>query len=253
MLEAFEFVFWEALKAFALVVVALLAAKAVKAFTAQGSGRRGAAAPLTALLLLLVALGAWTVGHDVAAEVYSWVGQKNLDGNEFAAAYSNAERAVEVRPAVLRYWQLLERSKFALRQFGSLLEDEPALRALSPGGLDEDDTLRLAYARYFQGEYAQTLPLTAGLIRRNPSYPKAYVLQGLAETGLRDYAAAERDFLQALKILPTQADAVEGLAHACFLEGDTGRAISVLDATAHYAFPPADRERFKALKAMYEQ
>ncbi|HUI41095.1 MAG TPA: hypothetical protein VL523_03910 [Terriglobia bacterium] len=253
MLEPFEFIFWEALKAFGLVVVALLAVKAARAFARPGGGGRMPGLVLYGVILALVALGARALGQDIAAEVYGWAGQKNLDRHEFATAYSNGLRAVELRPGVLRYWQLLASAKFDLHQFGSLLRDEPSFRALSPRGLDEDDLVRFAYARYFVGEYAQVIPLTAEFIRRNPAYPKSYVLAGLAETGLRQYAEAERDFLTALRILPTQADAVEGLAHVYFLSGDAGRARAVLEATSHYAFPPAERERFKTLMALYGQ
>src|ERR1700733_1945816 len=124
MLEPFEFVFWEVLKAFALVVVALLTAKAVKSFL--GSSRPWAASRLLlyAAILTLVVLAAQTLGLDVAGEVYSWASQRNLDHRDYVLAYSNAVRAVDLRPGVLRYWQLLARSKFDLRQFDSVLRDE---------------------------------------------------------------------------------------------------------------------------------
>ena len=253
MLEPFEFIFWEAVKAFGLVVVALLAVKAVRAFARPYSGRRVPALALYGGFLALVAVGARALGRDIAAEAYFWAGQKNLDRHQLAGAYSNATRAVELRPGLLRYWQELASAKFDLHQFESLLRDEPSFRALSPRGLDEDDLARFAYARYFLGEYAQVTTLAAELARRSPTYPKSYVLRGLAETGLKRYADAEHDFLLALKLLPTQADAVEGLAHAYFLSGDTARALAVLDATSHYSFPPAERQRFESLKDMYEQ
>jgi tetratricopeptide (TPR) repeat protein len=252
MVEPFEFVFWEILKAFALVVVALLAAKAVKSF----SGLSQRAAPrllLYAVILALVVLAAQTLGLDVAAEVYSWASQRDLDRRDYVLAYSNAVRAADLRPGVLRYWQLLARSKFDLHQFDSLLGDESAFQTLSPRGLDEDDLLRLAYCHYFLAQYNDAISLTKQFIGRNPAYPKSYILQGQAEIGLREYPEAERDFMTSLQILPTQADAVEGLAHAYFLSGNTSQAAAVLEATAHYPFPPQARERFRALKSLYEQ
>ena len=253
MLEPFEFVFWEILKAFALVVVALLAAKAVKSFL--GSSRPWAAPRLLlyAVILGLVTLAAQTLGLDMAAEVYSWASQRNLDRRDYVLAYSNAVRAVDLRPGVLGYWQLLSRSKFDLRQFESVLRDESALRTLSPRELDDDDLLRLAYCHYFLGQYGEVISLTRQFIGRNPGYPKSYILQGQSEIGLRQYPEAVRDFMTSLPILPTQEDAVEGLAHAYFVSGNTAQAAAVLDATAHYSFPPLARDRFRALKSLYEQ
>jgi len=251
MLEPFEFIFWEALKLFALVVMALVAGKAARSFVGSRAGIRGLA--LYGGILALVAIGARALGQDVAAEAYGWASAKNLDHHQYLLAYSNASRAVELRPGLLRYWQLLARAKFAVRQYRSVLGDEGAFRALSPQGLDEDDLIRLAYCRYFTGQYLQVIPLTDELLRRNPAYPKTYVLEGLAKVGARQYPEAERDLLQALKLLPTQADAVEALAHAYFLAGDTGAAVAVLDATGHYTFSRDERRHFEALKALYEQ
>ena len=252
MLEQFEFVFWEVLKTFGLIVLALLTAKTAKSFLA---GLR--TAPLRfllyAVILALVIWGARTLGSDVAAEVYSWASQKNLDRREYLLAYSNAVRAVELRPEIIRYWQLLARAKFTLRQFDSLLRDEPTFRKLENRGLDEDDLLRFAYCRYFLGQYGEAISLTRQFIERNRGYPKSYILQGQAELGLRQYSEAEQDFLKSLNILPTQADAVEGLAQAYFLSGNTVQAAAVLDATAHYPFQAQERERFRALKSLYEQ
>ncbi|HEY6292966.1 MAG TPA: hypothetical protein VI455_15555 [Terriglobia bacterium] len=253
MLEPFEFIFWEALKVFALVVMALLAGKAARSFAGpeRRPGLRGLA--LYGAILMLVAFGARALGEDIGAEVYGWASAKNLDRQQYLLAYSNAARAVELRPGNLRNWQLLAKAKFAGRQFNSLLRDEPVFQALSPQDLDEDDLMRFAYCRYFVGDYQQVISLADQFIRRNPGYPKAYVLAGLAETGLRQYPEAEHSLLTALKLLPTQGDAVEGLAHVYFLSGDTGAAVAVLDATAHYSFPPDQRRQFEALKALYEQ
>jgi tetratricopeptide (TPR) repeat protein len=249
MVQSFEFIFWEALKGLALVVAALLAVKAARPL-ASGS-RRGLL--LYAVILLLTALGAEALGKDIAAEVYGESVPRNLDRHNYALAYSNALRAVELRPGNLYYWQMLARAKFAMRQFASLLADEPAFQALSPKGLGEEDVLRFTYARYFLGQYDRVISIARQIMRQNPDYPKSYVLEGMAETALRRYADAERDFLQALKILPTQQDAVEGLAQVYFLEGDTKRAGAVLDATAHYDFSPEQRRRFKELEDLYEQ
>jgi tetratricopeptide (TPR) repeat protein len=250
-LEVFEFVFWEVLKAFALLVVAVLAVKAAKSFAAcWGPSVRWI---LYALILALVIWAARAIGQDMAAEIYSWACQKNLDRKEYVLAYSNAVRAVDLRPDSFRYWQLLARSKFALRQCNSLLSDEPAIRTLTPEGLDEDDLVRFSYCRYFLGQYNEAIALASEFIRRNPGYPKSYILKGQAEMGLRQYSEAERDFMTSLQILPIQADAVEGLAHAYFLSGDTAHAVAALDATSHYSFPPQARERFQALKSLYEQ
>ena len=249
MVQSFEFIFWETLKALALVVAALLAVKAARPLAA--GTRRGLL--LYTIILVLTALGAETVGKDIAAEVYGESVPRNLDRHDYALAYSNALRGVQLRPGNLYYWEMLARAKFAMRQFDSLLADEPAVQRLSPKGLGEEDVLRFTYARYFLGQYAQVISITGQIMRQNPDYPKSYVLAGMAETGLRHYADAERDFLQALKILPTQQDAVEGLAHVYFLEGDTKRAAAVLGVTSQYDFSPEQRRRFEELKELYEQ
>jgi len=252
MMARFEFIFWEAVKALTLLVLALLAAKAVRTFLRQR--RRSALGPaLYGVLVVLAALGARTIGLDIAAEVYNWVGEKDLDRHRWAAALGNALRAVELRPGVASYWDLLARAKFSTGQYASLLRDEPVFRALNPRGLSEDDLMRFAYCRLFLGQYREVIPLADEVIHLNPGYPKAYVIEGLAQAGLRSYEDAERNFLKALQILPTQADAVEGLAHVYFLMGFTDRALAVLDTTVRYSFPPEARKRFQALKALYEQ
>ena len=252
MMARFEFIFWEAVKALALLVLALLAVKAVRTFLRK-RGSTGLELALYGIVIALAGLGARTIGADIAAEVYNWVGEKNLDRHEYAAALGNSLRAVELRPGVLSYWDLEARAKFTTHQYASLLKDEPAFRGVSPGGLGENDLMRFAYCRLFLGQYRQVSPLADEVIRLNPGYPKPYVIEGLADVGLRRYDDAERNFLKALQILPTQADAVEGLAHVYFLMGSTDRAVSVLGTTARYSFPPETRRRFQALKALYEQ
>ena len=249
MVQSFEFIFWETLKVLALVVAALLAVKATRPLAR--ADRRWLL--LYVAILALTALGAQALGKDVAAEVYAESVPKNLERNRLALAYSNALRAVDLRPGNLSNWQMLARSKFTTRQFGSLLADERSFQALSPKGLGEEDVLRFTYARYFLGQYDHVISIAGQIRRQNPGYPKSYVLAGMAETALRHYPDAERDFLQSLRILPNQQDAVEGLAHVYFLEGDAKRAVAVLDATAHYDFPPDERRRFEELKALYEQ
>jgi tetratricopeptide (TPR) repeat protein len=252
MMARFEFIFWEAVKALALLVLALLAAKAVRTYVRE---RRlsGLALVLYGVIVVLAAFGARTIGLDIAAEVYNGVGEKNLDRHEWGAALGNAMRAVQLRPGVSSYWDLVARAKFTTHQYASLLKDEPAFRALNPRGLGEDDLMRFAYCRLFLGQYREVIPLAGELIRLNPGYPKPYVVEGLAEVGLRRYNDAEQSLLRALQILPTQADAVEGLAHVYFLMGSTDRAVAVLNTTARYSFPPEARARFQALKALYEQ
>jgi tetratricopeptide (TPR) repeat protein len=252
MMGRFEFIFWEAVKALALLVLALLAVKAVRAFTRERQ-RSGLGLVLYGAIVVLAALGARIIGQDIAAEVYNWVGEKDLDGHRWAAALGNSMRAVDLRPGVRSYWDLLARAKFSTHQYASLLRDEQVFRELNPRGLGEDDLMRFAYCRLFLGQYRDVIPLTGEVIHLNPGYPKPYVIEGLAETGLRRYEDAERDFLKALQLLPTQADAVEGLAHVYFLMGSTDRALAVLDTTARYSFPAEARGRFQALKALYEQ
>jgi hypothetical protein len=46
---------------------------------------------------------------------------------------------------------------------------------------------------------------------------------------------------------------VEGLARAYYLGGDRQQALAVLDETAKFPFPPPVRERFEALKGLYDQ
>lgn len=252
MMARFEFIFWEAVKALALLVLALLASKAVRTYVRERR-RSGLGLVLYGVIVVLATLGARTIGLDIAAEVYNFVGEENLDHHQWAAALGNALHAAELRPGVLSYWDLVARAKFSTHQYASLLRDEPAFRALDPRGLGEDDLMRFAYSRLFLSQYQQVIPLADELIRLNPGYPKPYVIKGLAEVALRRYNDAEQSFLKALQILPTQADAVEGLAHVYFLTGSTDRAVAVLDTTARYSFPAEARARFQALKALYEQ
>jgi len=253
-----RFIFWEVMKTVALILLALLSAKAIGGLRAgarpDGSQRfRLAPGLLYVVLLALVAAGALGIGHDVAAELYFTASRDNLDRSQMGQAYKNALSAVRLRPSALRYWQMLEAIKFRQGQFQSLLEDQGTLQALSPGRLDESDALRCALAQFFLGQYEQVIPLTRELIRNNRVYADPYVLQGNTFLALKNYTDAERSFLAVLQAFPTQEGAVEGLAHVHFLTGDTKRALDVLEQTARYPFPPEARKRFASLKALYAQ
>jgi len=253
-----RFVFWEVLKTFALILLALLTAKAVSRLRLGGaSGRserlRFVRGLLYLVLLALVAVGALGIGNDVGAELYFAASGHDLDRSQVGQAYSNALSAVRLRPSVLRYWQMLAATKLRQGQFKSVLEDQRTLQVLSPGRLEESDAMRCAIARFLLGQYEQVIPLTQELIQNNRFYSAPYVLQGNAFLALKNYPEAERSFLEVLQIFPAQEDAVEGLAHAHFLTGDTRQALAVLDETGRHPFPPEARKRFAALKALYAQ
>ncbi|HEV2177509.1 MAG TPA: tetratricopeptide repeat protein [Terriglobia bacterium] len=248
-MEAVQFIFWEAIKALALAVLGLLAIKAASGLRLKTLARAG----LYALVLALAALGARGLGLDIAAEVAYWTSIRSLNRSDVPQAYLSALRAVERRPANLHYWQALARAKLSGRQFQSLVEDQPAFLQLARGPLDEDDLLRFALCRYSLQQYGQVIPMTQELIRASPVYTEPYVLEGLTYTALKKYPQAEKDFLNALQLYPSQADAVEGLAQVYFLTGETGKARAVLEATAKYPFPPKARKRFAALEDLYGQ
>jgi tetratricopeptide (TPR) repeat protein len=253
-----RFIFWEVMKTVALILLALLSAKAIGALRtggAPGTGRRLRLVRglLYVVLLALVAVGALGIGDDVAAELYFAASGGNLDRSQVEQAYNNASSAVRLRPGVLRYWQMLAATKLRQGQFKSLLEDQRTLQALSSGRLEESDAMRCALAQFFLGQYEQVIPLTQELIHNNRYYAAPYVLQGNTFLALKNYPEAERSFLAVLQILPSQEDAVEGLAHAHFLAGDTRQALAVLDETARHPFPAEARKRFASLKALYAQ
>ncbi|HET7099742.1 MAG TPA: tetratricopeptide repeat protein [Terriglobia bacterium] len=249
-----HFVFWEILKAIALIFLALLSIKIISALRIPASRRpRMIRGTLYAVVVILVVAGARVLGYDTAAEVYYRTAQSDLAQRKIELAYSNALRAVELRPADVRYWQTLVQAKIAGRQFRSALEDEAALRALSGGQLDPDEEARFVTCRYFLGQYGEVVRITGQMIQQNRLYPLAYVLQGLAYTALKNYPAAEATFLKVLGLFPTQTDAVAGLAQSYFLAGDTSRALAVLDATRHYDFAAPARKRIDELKAFYAQ
>jgi tetratricopeptide (TPR) repeat protein len=198
-------------------------------------------------------VGAWEAGNDVAAEVYMWSCDSNLGHGDLDKAYSNAIQAVSLRPNSMTYWHSLIQTKMRLGQLQSVLDDEPAMRALSKGNLDEVDEYQFALCSYFLGQYDKVVATTLRLIRQNPSYAAPYVLQGLAYTAEKKYPEAQQSYLAVLQIFPNHQAAVEGLARAYYLGGDRQQARAVLDETEKFPFPPPARERFEALKGLYDQ
>jgi tetratricopeptide (TPR) repeat protein len=248
--EIIRFIFWEAVKVLGLVFLGLFSAKAV---TGLATGRAWIKPLLYAVILVLAAVGAWNTGNDVAAEVYSWTCYHDLGRGDYAQGYTNALRAVSLRPANPRYWRALIQSKMRLMQLQSTLDDESSLRALGGGNLDEVDDYQFALCEFFLGQYDKVTATTSSLIGKNPSYAAPYVLQGMACTAEKKYPEAEKSYLTVLQRFPNHQAAVEGLARAYFLEGDRRRALAVLGETAKFPFPEPARERFEALKGLYDQ
>jgi tetratricopeptide (TPR) repeat protein len=145
------------------------------------------------------------------------------------------------------------RTKMSLRQLDSVLDDEPAMTALSGGSLDEEDEYQFSLCSFFLGQNDKVVATTLRLIRQNPSYAAPYVLQGLAYTAEKKYTEAQQSFLAVLQIFPNNQAAVENLARAYYLGGERQRAIAVLDETSKFPFAPPVRERFVALKGIYGQ
>jgi tetratricopeptide (TPR) repeat protein len=248
--EPIRFIFWEAVKVLGLVLLGVVCSQGVAALIV----RKGWIKPvLYSLILALAGLGAWYVGNDVAAEVYFWTSDSNLDHNDLVKAYSNGLRAVSLRPNNMHYWRALRDSKIRLHLFQSALDDEPALQALSGGRLDEVDEYQFALCSYFLGQNDKVLATTHHLIGQNPYYAAPYVLQGLAYTAEKKYPEAQKSFLDVLQLFPSNETAVEGLARAYYLGGDRQRALAALAETAKFPFPPPVRERFEALKGLYDQ
>jgi tetratricopeptide (TPR) repeat protein len=248
--EIIRFIFWEAVKILGLVFLGMVSAKAVAGLIVRQSWIKPA---LYALILALAGAGAWIAGNDVAAEVYMWNSGSNLSHGDLPRAYSNALRAVAMRPNNLTYWHALIQSKMGLQQIQSVLDDEPTIRTLGKGNVDEVDDYQFALCRYFLGEYDKVVAVTLRLNRRNPSYAAPYVLQGLAYTAEKKFPEAQQSFLAVLQLFPNHQAAVEGLARAYYLAGERQRALAVLDETVKYPFPPPVRARFEALKGLYDQ
>ena len=268
-METVRFLFWEAMKVIGLAFAGLVAAKAIatmRPWPAANTGQNASdaagvnrhrklglsKAALYAVVLALVALGAYGAGLDVAAEIYYWASENNLAKSDAAKAYINAVRSVELRPAALRHWRVLERAKFTSHQFASMIEDAPALRKVSGGELGEEDALRLAYAYFFTTQYDRVVPTTERLLRKNRYYAAPRVLEGYAYLGKRQYHDAKRTFLFVLQAFPNQEDAVKGLAETYFVGGERAQALSVLRQTARFNFTPDARRRLSELQQMYE-
>ncbi len=255
-MDTIRFFFWEALKALSLALVGLLAAKAAgRIESGRGNARRlkGVRGLLYALILALVALGGRSIGLNLAAEFYFRASNDDLAGGDIPKAYTNALRAVELRPGVLRYWRTLAQTKLAAGQFASLLADSDAFRALNGGKVDEQDTYRFAVSHYYLGHYDQVVILTQELINQNRWYAPPYILQGMAYAAQRKFPEAEKRFQEVLQLFPGHQAALEGLAHVYFLAGDRAEAVRVLDETARFPFPVEARKRLEALKALYAQ
>ncbi len=249
-MEVIRFIFWEAAKVLGLVFLGLVSSKTVASLGVRKVWIKPA---LYALIMALAGMGAWYAGNDVAAEVYMWSCNTNLSHGDLAKAYSNAIQAVSLRPNNLGYWRVLIQTKIRLQQLQSVVDDEPAVLALSHGDLDEVDEYQFALCSFFLGQYDKVVATTLRLIRQNPSYAAPYVLQGLAYTVERKYPEAQQSFLAVLQVFPNNQAAVEGLARAYYLDGDRKQALEVLDDAMKFPFPPPAQERFKALKGLYDQ
>ena len=255
-MDQVRFLFWELLKILGLAFTSLLAVKAVSSLKATGvkclASRSAHARPwLYAVILALAGFGAWNLGYDIAAEVYYWASLNDAQNSRPAKAYLNALQAVVLRPRILRYWQALESAKFGLGQWTSVVDDRPAMQRLTGKDLDEVDLYRVAVSLYFLGRYDEALRITNGLIGQNRFYLLPFILQGHILTAQRRYAEAEQAFHSVLNALPTDQAAVEGLAHAYFLEGNRQQALEVLDNTSKFSFPIEAQRRFEALKGLY--
>ena len=257
-MEGIRFIFWEVMKALSLAFLALLSAKAVAGLQPGTSPflrrwLRTVKAALFTVILILAVLGAWIVGHNLAAEVYYLTSQSNLENGQYQKAYVNAVRAVQMQPGVLRYWRPLAASKVDFSQFQSLLDDLPAFQALSGGQLDEQDAYRFATCYFFLGQYEQALTITQRVIANNPEFAGPYVLQGMAYITLKKYPEAEQSFLTLLRVVPSHEVAVEELAHTYYLAGERAHALAILDEAATRPFTSEARKRFEALKGLYGQ
>ncbi len=252
-METVRFLFWEVIEVLSLALLGLMGAKAV-AGLGQGLGaRRALKAALYVAIAVLVALGARTIGYDAAAQLYLSTSRDNIDHTEYVKAYVNALQAVELRPSSLRYWRALTLAKMAVRQFQSAVDDLPAYESLTGGQLDEEDQYDFALCYFYLNEYDRVIALTRKLISENRFYAAPYVVQGLAYAAEKKYRDAELSFLGVLQTFPSHQAAVEGLAHAYFLDGNRSAALNVLDQTARHSFSPEARQRFEALKALYAQ
>jgi tetratricopeptide (TPR) repeat protein len=258
-MQTTRFILAETLLILGLAFLGLVAAKATGGLQARGPAKdsewrlawvRGV---LYTIIFALVVLGARGLAEGMAAGIHSMASEDDSNRLRVDRAYSNALRAVELRPGVLNYWKDLSVAKFRQGQFESVLKDEPVFRALNGGKLDEEIMMRLAYCHYFLGEYDRVILLTEEVIRNNRNFAAAYVLEAMTYTAQKNFARAEQIYLAVLQVFPSQEAAVEGLAHVHYLKGFPGTAEKVLDETAKFPFPPEARKRFDALKAYYAQ
>jgi len=256
--ELVGFFLKETLKILGVILASLLAVKAAEGLgLASHNGLAGRLAQarvwIYLVIVVLAGLGARNVGYDVAAEAYYWAGLHDVQHSRFLKAYSNTDQAVMLRPAVPRYWAGLEVAKMNLHQFASIADDLPAMRQVTGGELDETDAYRFAVALFLLGRYDEAENITERLITQNRFFVPPHILRGQILTSQQKYMEAEQAFLVALQVLPTDQSAVEGLAHACFLEGNRAQALNVLGEASRLPFSTEARTRFQALKDLYAQ
>jgi tetratricopeptide (TPR) repeat protein len=257
-LEQVRFIFLELLKILGVAFASLLAAKAVASRKATeehnlASTLARAKPGLYIIILALGGFGARNLGYDIAAEVYYWASLSDAQNSRPSKGYLNALQAVVLRPGIPRYWQALEAAKFNLGQWASVVDDMPAMQRPVGGHLDEADSYRFALCLFLLGRYDEALGITGRLIAQNRFYLPSYILQGDVLTAQRKYGEAQQAFFSALQILPTGQAAVEGLAHAYFLEGNRQQALKVLESTSKLPFSIEAHKRFEALKGLYGQ
>jgi len=256
--EQVRFIFFELLKILGVAFTSLLAVKGVASLKAAEentlANRLARAKPwLYAVILALVVFGAWNLGYDIAAEVYYWASLGDAQNSRPARGYLNSLQAVVLRPGVPRYWQSLESAKFSLGQWASVVDDRSALQRVVGQELDEVDSYRVAVCLFFLGRYDEALRITERLVAQNAFYLPPYILQGHVLLAQRKFGDAQQAFLSALRVLPTDQGAVEGLAHAYFLEGNRQQALKVLEDTSKFPFSIEAQKRFEALKGLYGQ
>ena len=199
-MEIIRFVFWEAVKVLALLILGLMSSKGVAAL----SLRKGWPKPaLYVLILALAGVGAWEVGNDVAAEVYLWSCNGNLSHGELDKAYSNSLQAVHLRPNNLSYWRALVQTNIRLGQLQSALDDEAAVRVLSNGDMDEVDEYQFALCRYALGDNDKVVAATLRLIRENPSYAAPTCCRALLTSRKRNIPRRSRASWPCCRSFPT--------------------------------------------------
>lgn len=257
-MDQIRFIFWELLKILGVSFLSLLAAKGVAGLKATANDRLAStlarAKPLWyAAVLGLAVFGAWNFGYDIAAEVYYRTSLDDAQHARLEKSYLNSLQAVRLRPGVLYYWQALESAKFRLGQCASVVDDAPALERVAGRDLDEADSYRVAACLYFLGRYDEALRITARLVRQNRFYLPPSILAGHILMAQGKYGDAQQAFKSVLNVLPTSQVAVEGLAHAYFLEGNRRQALEVLEDASRLPFAVEAQERFEALKGLYGQ